>query len=337
MAQIQTIGDSTLDNLYWMIKIGDLASGKRNCVEGLLRQKGHVVSSHAYDGFTTRSVLGGGWIGGVLPDDIPAYSLYMKEKAPNGEVAYPIADLQKKISENPHVTHYVVISVGGNDFRVNLFNPWRLISDIGQIQRRYWQIVRRITSLEGRIKPIFVFQYLTDANKDYYGIYTIFGLIGSIAVMVHLSCIALLTAPVWAIAGSISPLAAGIATSFGGLGLFGSHQIIPLSVTKKVLEGNRFSLSLITEMMQRFYQPMLEIAKQDNIPILDLPNTFDPFAPLYESGIEPNERGGQLIADGIDHIVTHHDFNGVSKLYSKRGEEYSGAENEPAEWEVRVH
>ncbi len=339
MADIQTLGDSSIDNLFWMLRLGNLDSAKRKCVEGQLRQKGHIVTSHAYDGATTRTVLGGGWIGGVLPHDDPVFETYMKEKAPNGQAVYPLKDLKKKISENPNITQHVVISVMGNDFRVNLLNPWRLISDIPQIQERYCQIVESVKSLSGRVRPILVFQYLTDAKNDRYGIYVIFGLIGVLAVLVHLTCIALLTAPIWALGGSISALTAGIATGIGALGLYGSHRIIPLSVTKKVLMGNRFSLSLITEMMQRFYQPILELAKKEHIPILDLPNTFNPYASLYDSGIEPNKRGGQLIAEGIDHIVTQHDFSGESKLYSKPSGAagYSGVENQnPAEWEVRM-
>ncbi|MBS0629131.1 MAG: SGNH/GDSL hydrolase family protein [Verrucomicrobia bacterium] len=339
MANIKTLGDSSIDNLYWMIKLGDLNSAKRKCVEGQLRQMGHIVSSHAYDGFTTRSVLGGDSIGAVLPTNHPAFQSYMKEKAPKQRAVYPLADLQDKISQEPKTTHHVVISVGGNDFRVNLQRPWRLINDIPKIQERYCQIVKNVKSLNGRVKPILVFQYLTDANQDYYGIYTIFGILGILAVTIHLSCIALLTAPIWALAGSISTVSATITTSIGAIGLYGSHRIIPLSVTQKVLMGNKFSLSLITEMMQRFYQPVLELAQKEGIPILDLPNTFNPYEPLYDSGIEPNEAGGQLIAKGIDHIVTHHDFSGKSKLYSKSTGQsvYSSIDNEnPTGWTVRV-
>jgi len=118
-----------------------------------------------------------------------------------------------------------VIGVGGNDFRVNLLKPWRLIQDIPQIQERYREIVRQLKSLQGRVQPILVFQYLTDAKNDYYGIYTIFGLLGTKGVAVHLLSMVLLTAPIWTMMGIVSGLGAGIAPGVDALPSEGSSQI----------------------------------------------------------------------------------------------------------------
>jgi hypothetical protein len=42
------------------------------------------------------------------------------------------------------------------------------------------------------------------------------------------------------------------------------------------------------------------------LPILDLPNSFNPYDDkLYISGIEPSEKGGALIAKGLSYIIIH--------------------------------
>lgn len=334
---IHTLGDSTLDNFYWMLLGSDKNTAKNNCVEGKLKAKGHYVVSHAFDGFTTNSVLGQDYIGAVLPPG-SAKQTYMREKAGNGSAVSPLKELQKKISERPNATHYVAISVSGNDFRVNLHSPWRLIRDISQIQSRYLQILEKIKGLQGReIKPLLIFQYRTDANQDPYLIYTVLGILGSVAVATHLACFACLTAPIWVCAGQISTFTGGMFALAGVIGLYGSKKVVPLSVTKNVLLGGKISVSMIGGMLESFYQPILNQAKKDRIPILDLPNTFNPFEKLYECGIEPNEKGGALIADGIHHIVTQHDFSGESNLYSKSKDksEYVGMKNsKPSNWRV---
>lgn len=334
---IHTLGDSTLDTLYWMLRNGDTQTAKKHSVEGKLREHGHNVISHAYDGFTTRSILGKDSIGAVLPSD-HAKRIYMKEKAANGISISPLEELQKKISEKPHESHYVAISVGGNDFRVNLHNPWRLIRDISQIQNRYLQIVEKVKNLQGDdIQPLLILQYRTDANHDPYRIYSVFGILGSIAVATHLVCLALLTAPIWLLAGKVSAIVGALVTLAGAIGLYGSQKIVPLSVTKNVLLGKKISMSMLGGMLESFYQPILNRAKKDRIPILDLPNTFNPYEKLYECGIEPNAKGGKLIADGIHHIVTQHDFSKESILYSKPSgkSEFTGAANRnSSEWKV---
>ena len=87
-------------------------------------------------------------------------------------------------------------------------------------------------------------------------------------------------------------------------------------------------------LLQSFYRPILQQAKKDKIPILDLPNTFNPYKDLYDHGIEPGKQGTELIAEGIAHIVKNHDYSTESKLYSKKGNEYNAAINQPSNWNV---
>ena len=90
---VHTLGDSTLDNLFWRLENSDLDKAKKTSVEGslqkLVKKDKYEVLSHAYDGFTTRSVLEGDTIGAVLPPR-PEKSLYMREKAPHGINVHPL-------------------------------------------------------------------------------------------------------------------------------------------------------------------------------------------------------------------------------------------------------
>jgi len=340
---IHSLGDSTLDNLFWMLgKPGStVKSAKESSVEGVLKERtkadNYKVVSHAYDGFTTKSVLQGDRIGAVLPL-WREKKLYMKEKASRGSYVHPLKNLQKKISLDPDTPHYVVISIGGNDFRENLRNPWRLIKDIPQIQKRYLQIVEKVKGLQGRnVHPILMLQYRTDAKNDPYMIYPLFKAIGIVAITTHLVCLALLTAPIWAIAGKITVLVGGLTFLGSAAGLYLSQKIVPLSVTKEALLGKKIGMAMLGTLMHSFYQPILEQAKKARLPVLDLANTFHPYRELYECGIEPGKKGSQLIAKGIHHIVKHHDFTGESILYSKPDKKpiYTGVVNrDPSAWHV---
>lgn len=338
-AIVHTLGDSTLDNLYWTL-LKDRSTAEAQSVEGQLQAKGYQVESHAYDGFTTQSVLEGDRIGWVLPHDHHAYVWYMNKKNPSGNSSvHPLQELQESIQKAPDAHHYVVLSVGGNDFRANLANPLALLQEIPQIQERYLQIVEKLKGLEGRnIHPILMLQYKTDAQNDPYWVYTVTGLLGTIAVIAHLACFALMTAPLWALAGSISGVTAAILTAIGAVGLYFSHSAVSLSVTKNVLLGTRPSIAMLGGMMERFYRPILAEADKAGIPILDLPNTFNPYQPLYDHGIEPSAEGAALIAEGIDAIIQRHLFTGKSCFYAKKegAKEYlATAYDNPADWAVR--
>jgi hypothetical protein len=58
---------------------------------------------------------------------------------------------------------------------------------------------------------------------------------------------------------------------------------------------------------------------------------------LYIAQIEPSQKGGALIAEGIDHIIKHHDFSSsTSMIYSKKGDNpFAAVENQGAgSWSV---
>lgn len=124
-AFVHLVGDSTLDNVHWLInRREDISSAQEGCVKGqLTTQLGEhfQVEDESYDGFTTHNVLNGGHVGAVL-----GYNRnYLEARLGKGETEFvkPLDRLREKVSSNPRATHYVVISVGGNDFRVLLFQP----------------------------------------------------------------------------------------------------------------------------------------------------------------------------------------------------------------------
>jgi hypothetical protein len=347
ISYVHTLGDSTLDNLFWMLEGSDLKKAEQDSMEGLLQKRlgeNFLVNSLAYDGFTTKSVLNGDRVGAVLPRSGNRFSLYTQKKAQPENFVLPLEKLQQKISENPDIPHYVVLSVGGNDFRENLGTPWRLLTEIPHVQARYLQIVEKIKGLQGRdIRPILMFQYRTDANQDPYLIYSIFRVIGIAAIALQVISLTFLTTPVWIAAGKISLIAGGVIFLSGAAGLHLSRKALPFSAVKDVFFGKKISLAVFGALLHVFYQPILERAKKDKIPILDLPNTFDPHQKLYTSGIEPNKEGGELIAQGIESIIdlhylgTNKDISDASFLYSKppSAETYIAVPNsDPSFWKV---
>ena len=112
---VHLLGDSTLDNNYWVQDESNPNNGAmhQNSVAGILQTKlaDAIVVNHAYDGFTTKSVLHGGQVGAVLPEG-PRKIAYLQHKALPNSYVNPMYELQRKITEAPDVTHAVVISVG---------------------------------------------------------------------------------------------------------------------------------------------------------------------------------------------------------------------------------
>lgn len=70
-------------------------------------------------------------------------------------------------------------------------------------------------------------------------------------------------------------------------------------------------------LMKRVYAPILEIAEEQGLLIIDLSSSLNcRDAKLYASQIEPSALGGEIIANLITHVVRYHDFNAESKLYA---------------------
>lgn len=80
------------------------------------------------------------------------------------------------------------------------------------------------------------------------------------------------------------------------------------------------SVKKVDHLMKQLYTPILQIAKELNIPMIDLPNTFDiRDDSLFECQIEPSNIGGKLIASLMAYVINRHDFSagGSSRLYSQ--------------------
>lgn len=103
-------------------------------------------------------------------------------------------------------------------------------------------------------------------------------------------------------------------------------------------------------LIHMMYPEVLKLAVAKKIPLIDLPNTFDPrFNDLYKSQIEPSAFGSSIIAKLISHVVNNHSFDGESMLYSCSPGDYkkSGFQynidldkidvklNNPSTWQVQ--
>ena len=75
-------------------------------------------------------------------------------------------------------------------------------------------------------------------------------------------------------------------------------------------------------MMQTMYPRLISIAEAYALPLIDLPNTFDPrFSDLFCSQIEPSAFGSSLIAKMIAHVFDNHEWT-QSKFYACSPENY---------------
>ncbi|MCE5293668.1 MAG: hypothetical protein LLF94_03515 [Chlamydiales bacterium] len=352
---VHTLGDSTLDNVYWMLRQDvSVKTAKERSVEGqlqgLLGQK-YKLKSHAFDGFTTDSVLNGDNIArvfGLHPEREPSPKLlnYLEGKkfaTINDAESYfiqPLEKLRASIAKHPEAKHYVVISMGGNDFRERLNNRVAMIAEIPKIHSRYLEILDEVKKMgaETEVQPILMLQYPLDINDNYHNIYPILKAVGKIfAGLQATSVVGAAVSAAMTIAGKVSGIwgAAFGALSLGALYL--STRIMPLTTTLGLFSSKQDQgLTALGGLMESFYRPILARAKADNIPVLDLPNTFNPYKDLYTAQIEPNEKGGELIAQGIAKIIEADDGK-TSKLWAKKPGDlaYKATENPGANgWKV---
>jgi len=318
---VHTIGDA-FDNLFHLLKQGSpVEEAKRDSVEGQLQSqlnalgfpqgKAYEVVSHAYAGFSGSSVLSGDIVGKTIHD-------YMREKAQGSRFIQPLEILQAKISENPKANHYVVISLEKR------FTP--STAPINQ----YLEIVDRVQKMGG--KPILMLAYRPEATNDHERIYSTLAFFGGVVALVNAACIVYLgrfgmQTLVHRVSPSDFSIIVAITTAVivaGTFELFGSGRI-----RAQVQHPGMMMMKFIIEAR---YRPILERAKKDQLPIIDLPNTFDPYkTELYISGSEPSKKGGALIAKAICQAVQdeHHDD---SYIYTDQG--YSI--NNPTEWCIKV-
>jgi len=94
----------------------------------------------------------------------------------------------------------------------------------------------------------------------------------------------------------------------GGYGVYQAIASIP---------GPGDPVQKMNMLMQTIYAPILNVAKDRRLAILDLPRTFDIFKDeLYSHQIEPSAQGGAVISALVEHAVKHHTLEKPSTLYS---------------------
>lgn len=307
---VHLVGDSTLDNLFWLSNDKGKQPGEV-CIEGKLKVAlgdSYTVVNHAWDGFTTDDVLQGGNVGVVLGNRTDVYNYALARGKQYFEVVHPLETLEKSIREETKAKHYVVISVGGNDFRTKLSQPWALLSEDSAAQERYFQILDRVQGMgDKNVVPILMFQYRTDLQDKFYQIYEIFKGLGLFVAALNTIAIGVIgyAGYRW-LTGKISRTV-GLCTIFlGALFLYLSHRQLNLRFMIDMTQKH-IALAVFENLLNRFYAPMMERAERDNLSIIYSDETLDPYNPFhYIQDIEPSEAGGEIIAGAITNAVKGH-------------------------------
>lgn len=79
--------------------------------------------------------------------------------------------------------------------------------------------------------------------------------------------------------------------------------------------GQASPVQKLNAVMEQAYPPILEVARELHLPVIDLPNTFDiEDDELYEHQIEPSAKASTVITRLIVHVHERHDFQ-QSLLY----------------------
>jgi hypothetical protein len=102
MMRVHFVGDSTLDNIYWMmgVKPWDMEAAKERSVEGQLHKLLPEATIHnvAYDGFTTTSLLRGDTVGRVLGHGSPMEKAYRARRiGSSSPKVWPLDQLEVNI------------------------------------------------------------------------------------------------------------------------------------------------------------------------------------------------------------------------------------------------
>jgi hypothetical protein len=213
-----------------------------------------------------------------------------------------------------------------------------LLGDVPEIQKRYLEILDNVKALNPNVRPILMFQYRPDVRNDPYRIYKILGTVGNVVTAVQILSLLTIAVSVIALAAfKINILACGLFILISGISSLAISRIVPFRATIGILKGQNPGITMIGALMKKFYRPLLERAKKDNLPILDLPNSFNPYEAMYISGIEPSKEGARAIAEGICQIIKGsndalpgHDYTS-GKIYRCDGQVNS---IQPDNWKV---
>jgi len=102
------------------------------------------------------------------------------------------------------------------------------------------------------------------------------------------------------------------------------------------LDGSvNHALSLLEVIMEKVYTFIFDLAIAYKAPIVDLSNSFDCFNEnLYTHQIEPSNEGGDIIAKIISHVLSHHNFESNSKIYTTNDDGEVKDRDNNGEWSV---
>jgi multisubunit Na+/H+ antiporter MnhG subunit len=228
-----------------------------------------------------------------------------ERKRDDGKDIYSLP-LETEIQKHSDAKHYVVVSVGGNDFRNPLLlSPWNFLHKISTVQSNYLQILGQVQAIQGRnVVPILMFQYRTNFQDDGYKIYATFKRFGLVMAKLNICAMGLIgyAAYSWC-AGKVSRTVGLGGVFLGGVFLYLSHRQLSI----------RFMVDMVTEdtglvvfqtLLNRFYAPIIARAGRDQIPIIQSNETLDPNrSEHYINSIEPSEEGGKVIAQKIAEVI----------------------------------
>jgi hypothetical protein len=293
----------------------DNAQGR--CVEGQLRTAlgdSYTVVNHAWDGFTTQDVLNGGNVGAVLRGFTHLDNYAQARSNYCFELVKPLETLKTSIAQDQQSrTHYVVISVGGNDFREKLLQPWALLNEISAVQKRYLQILDQVQEIKDKnVVPILMFQYQTDLQDRCYHIYKIFKGLGLLIATLNTIAMGVIGSAIYrSITGKISRVV-GLSHIFvGTLFLYFSHRQLSLRFMVDMMKTHTGRV-VFNHSLNRLYAPIIARANSDGIPMIQSEETLNPENPNhYLSDIEPSEEGGKVIAQKIAEVIRNKENSSV--------------------------
>jgi len=97
--------------------------------------------------------------------------------------------------------------------------------------------------------------------------------------------------------------------------------------------GGGDGVGTLNALMEEVYPPVFKLAKQHNLALIDLSNTFDIYdTSMYKSQIEPSAKGGAVITHLIKHVVENHNFKS-SIIYKMVGNSVIESNNE-SDWRI---
>jgi len=100
------------------------------------------------------------------------------------------------------------------------------------------------------------------------------------------------------------------------------------------LPGPGDSVAKLNQLMVSIYSPIMQLAKEQGLAVIDLPRTFDIYdSSLYTHQIEPSCAGGRIITRIMAHAIATHKGE-TSQLYLEADGDILAEENTGAGWNI---